>query len=363
MPIQAVYGAYLSPQGGVDSFNLLTPLSCAPIDVYENYRTIRGKTADEEGVGMPRSRLLEIPASNQPCESFGVHENLPLLKELYDKGEATFIANAGLLLKPTNNDSHRSDTPVNLFSHNDMANEMKKEDIRSQHFGTGVAGRIATALTEAGMQTDTFSIDGHQVLFSTAGRGPPQLTIGEDGLPDFNEGEESVPNEVLKSLNGPVTPSSGQFAQTWSMKMNEAISQYEKLKSLLDSAVATENFPTTRIAAELELVTKLMQSHQQRGAQRDVFYVSQLRYDTHQNVDERLVENFSELNAALEAFVEETKVLGLYESIVVLQFSEFGRTLSPNTNSGTGRLGLCDPTCLPLSHPSIHLFVTPLRNY
>jgi len=28
-------------------------------------------------------------------------------------------------------------------------------------------------------------------------------------------------------------------------------------------------------------------------------------------------------------------VLGLYKSMVLLQFSEFGRTLTPNTNSGT----------------------------
>ena len=288
--------------------------------MYDNYRIIRGKTADEEGVGMPRNRLLEIPANDQPCESFGVHENLPLLKDLYDKGEATFIANAGLLLKPTNSDSHRADTPVNLFSHNDMQHEMKKEDILNQHSGSGVAGRIATALSEAGVHTDSFSMDGQQVVFSTAGRGQPQITIGEDGIPDFNEGEGSIPNEVLKSLNGPVTPSSGQFAQTWSMKMNEAIAQYEKIKSLIDVAVTTENFPITSISAQLELVTKLMQSHQQRGAQRDVFYVSQTRYDTHKNVDEKLVENFSDLNAALEAFVAETKVLGLYESLVLLQF-------------------------------------------
>ena len=40
------------------------------------------------------------------------------------------------------------------------------------------------------------------------------------------------------------------------------------------------------------------------------------------------------MNAALEAFVEELKT-ELWESTVVLQFSEFGRTLSPNTGDGT----------------------------
>lgn len=90
---------YLS--GGCDSYNMLAPYSnttCSgdPGDtVYDRYRSIRGKSEIAEGVGLPTSRLHEIPANNaeQPCTSFGIHENLSVLKDLYDQGQVNFVAN------------------------------------------------------------------------------------------------------------------------------------------------------------------------------------------------------------------------------------------------------------------------------
>ena len=53
------------------------------------------------------------------------------------------------------------------------------------------------------------------------------------------------------------------------------------------------------------------------------------------NVDENLIRNFSRINGVIQAFVDELVVLGLWESTVVVQFSEFARTLDPNTGDGT----------------------------
>ena len=118
-PYKAIVYFFLN--GGADSYNLLAPFSCAPIDVYERYRVMRGKSEGSVGVGLPLSRLLEIKANNpeQPCQSFGIHEELPLMKKLYDQGDLLFIANAGLMAKPgINSDNYQSETPVQLFAHN-----------------------------------------------------------------------------------------------------------------------------------------------------------------------------------------------------------------------------------------------------
>ena len=77
-----------------------------------------------------------------------------------------------------------------------------------------------------------------------------------------------------------------------------------------------------------------MQTAQARRVERDVFYVADSGYDTHKNVDESLKREFTEINFALDAFVKELKALGLWESTTLVQFSEFGRTLSPNTGGG-----------------------------
>ena len=116
-PYKALIFYYKS--GGVDSFNLLAPHTCSN-DVYDKYRVARGKSDASEGIGLPLSRLLEISANTplQPCSSFGIHENMPILKDLYDAGDLTFISNAGLIPRPVNTDNYKEDFGVRLFAHN-----------------------------------------------------------------------------------------------------------------------------------------------------------------------------------------------------------------------------------------------------
>lgn len=108
--------------------------------------------------------MLEIEANNpnQPCSSFGIHEELPVLKELYDDGKLVFIANAGLLAKPVTTRNYTEGTPVQLFSHNGMQLETKKDDIADEYSGTGVGGRLVDVLRQAGIPADAFSIQGQQ---------------------------------------------------------------------------------------------------------------------------------------------------------------------------------------------------------
>ena len=53
------------------------------------------------------------------------------------------------------------------------------------------------------------------------------------------------------------------------------------------------------------------------------------------NVDENLITNFSRINGVIQSFVKELEVLNLWESTAVVQFSEFARTLNPNTGDGS----------------------------
>lgn len=78
-----------------------------------------------------------------------------------------------------------------------------------------------------------------------------------------------------------------------------------------------------------------MQTRESRNSKRDIFYVQDGGYDTHSNVDISLINNFNRINGVIQAFVDEVNVLGLWESTVVVQFSEFARTLDPNTGDGT----------------------------
>ncbi|CAK0855041.1 unnamed protein product [Prorocentrum cordatum] len=53
-------------------------------------------------------------------------------------------------------------------------------------------------------------------------------------------------------------------------------------------------------------------------------------FDTHNALEEVLEEKFAELNAALEDFVAELRGQGVFDSVVLVTSSDFGRTLSSN---------------------------------
>ena len=204
--------------------------------------------------------------------------------------------------------------------------------------GTGVGGRIADIMTQKGIKTNTFSINGQQIfLTGEAGvGGPSQFILDSNGISAFNENPSiNNMNDIIKALNNATTTDSGFFAETWSSKLSDAIEKQNLLKTEVDSTTVTTAFPDSGIAKQFKMVTQLMQTRSSRGVSRDIFYVSDGGYDTHSNVDENLVNNFGRINDALKAFVDELEVLNLWNATTVVQFSEFARTLDPNTGDGS----------------------------
>ena len=101
---------YVMFRGGCDSFNLLAPYSCSN-GLYEQYVSIR------QQVAMPKSRLLPISSQNQVCETFGIHESLTTVYQLYTQGDLAFIANAGVMDTNLNKTNYQSLTTTQLYSH------------------------------------------------------------------------------------------------------------------------------------------------------------------------------------------------------------------------------------------------------
>ena len=175
-----------------------------------------------------------------------------------------------------------------------------------------------------------------QLLTGEAGQGPTQFILSSNGLSSFNA-QPTVPDmdDAIKSLNNDTTVDSGFFATSWSAKLSDALTKQQSLKSDVDATVVTTIFPGGSTSDEFEMVTRIMQTREARNSKRDIFYVQDGGYDTHSNVDISLINNFNRINGVIQAFVDEVNVLGLWDNTVVVQFSEFARTLDPNTGDGT----------------------------
>ena len=153
-----------------------------------------------------------------------------------------------------------------------------------------------------------------------------------------------------------------------------------------DSVVLSNNFPQDKFGLQLETVSKVIASHECRGSDRcvliyydtlklllllkriyyanletislfifiimlnletkllfdnpnhrDVFYVETGNYDAHADVISGLEREFESLNNGLNSFVNEMKNLpgNVWEDVVLVFSSDFGRTLSANSGGGT----------------------------
>ena len=51
--------------------------------------------------------------------------------------------------------------------------------------------------------------------------------------------------------------------------------------------------------------------------------------------EDTLADLYQDLNFALDGFISEVKSQGLWENTVIVQGSDFGRSLNTNSNSGT----------------------------
>lgn len=170
---------------------------------------------------------------------------------------------------------------------------------------------------------------------------PSPVVLSDKGLKDFNP-DSSTPNmkELICSINNATEPDSGFMSETWSSQITGILEQHEQLYAALSSTTTTKDFPESNsLADQLKVVTQIMQTHVERGKDRDVFYVSMGGFDTHSHVIDGLQDNFDEVNSALEAFVAEVDHLGLWDATTLVQHSDFGRTLIPNSGEagdGTG---------------------------
>jgi uncharacterized protein (DUF1501 family) len=100
-------------------------------------------------------------------------------------------------------------------------------------------------------------------------------------------------------------------------------------------------YPTTELAGELRLMARLIKAD--IGTR--VYYARQSGYDTHSAQLGTHAGLLSELAGAMQAFLDDLKAAKLADRVVVLTFSEFGRTVKENGSAGTDH-GTAGPVLL-----------------
>jgi uncharacterized protein (DUF1501 family) len=152
----------------------------------------------------------------------------------------------------------------------------------------------------------------------------------EQSFRELNEQEGGNSGDTIGAIGGPAraTGSPLEFLQRTALDAQVSSDQIRAMSSRVENQAT---YPGSQLGNSLKLVARLIAG----GLPTRIFYVSQGGYDTHTNqagAHDRLLRD---LGDSIKAFTDDMKAQGNMERVLVMTFSEFGRRVAENANSGT----------------------------
>lgn len=345
--------------GGLDNHDMLLPADTASYERYAQVRQTLLQGYRSSGGGSSSrdfDRLLPLSAVNAGdygSRRFAVPEQLTGIRDLFDAGEASIVANVGPLIEPLRRDS--LDTPgvripKRLFSHNDQQSTWMSGQPEGAQFGWG--GLFADAVARSnGASSDFIAMTGrgNEVFLTGEVARPYQFT--PNGAPSINALRRlaNQQNDVLaatlaESLRAHLEAQTGDCRQLiecdYAEAMARTISINERYNQGLKDAVTLGTpFPSGALGSQLGAVARTIAARQSLGAGRQVFFAGLGGFDTHSNQVLDLPRLQLQLNDALVSFHGAMGELGISRDVLLFTASDFGRTLAVNgdgTDHGWG---------------------------
>jgi len=319
--------------GGNDYGNTLVPYDSASYTAYAGIR---------QSLATPRSSLAATvlsPTVALPDASrqMALAPQLAPLMPLFDGGKMAVLLNVGTLIQPTTLAQYFARSvplPPKLFSHNDQQSFWQSSLPEGATSGWG--GRIGDLFLSSN-STSTFTcinVSGNAVFMS--GQSTVQYQIGPGGA------------VVLRAVNSPLygsqacssalnsliasTKTGNAMEAEHSRVMRRALDANAQVTTALNGlpALSTPFDANNALAAQLQMVTKLIATRATLGASRQVFFVSLGGFDNHDYLVSQHPGLLTSVANAVSSFHAATVELGVENAVTTFTASDFGRTLTSN---------------------------------
>jgi uncharacterized protein (DUF1501 family) len=315
--------------GGNDANNTLVPFDSVG---YSNYAGLRGPLA------LPQSQLLQLAS----LPDYGLHPNLPEVRQLIDSGAGALVANVGTLIQPTTRATvaAQMNLPANLFSHSDQQLQWQNA-AQSAVTSTGWAGRMSDLLGSSFNSSASIpmitTVDGDTLFCDGQSTTPMAVTPGSLAGVSCGEGtaECAVRQSIAQSFLG---FESGLSLVQAANNTTQNAYQYASVLTQAVSGIAplATAFPSNNpFAAQLQQIAQLMQVRTSFGVNRQIFFAGVGNFDTHANQFAQQSLLLSQFSSAISAFYQATQELGIASQVTSFTMSDFSRALQPNSNSGS----------------------------
>lgn len=317
--------------GGNDSFNMLAPRGAA----YQEYADIR------QSIALPENQLLPINPVVDPGRPLGLHPALTGLRDLFESGDLAFVANVGTLVETVTKAQYNAgqNLPLGLFSHSDQI-EQWQTSIPDNRSGIGWGGRMADLLKSLNTE-DRFSmnisLDGSNVW--QAGNTIAEYAIRDTGA-DSMSGYKSVyvGGQRLTQVRSAALDSQmaleyqNVFQKSFAKSKKDATAAYDAFTAATDVDLPTNViWPETRLADQLKMVARTIAGRGSLGMRRNTFFINYGGFDHHSGLLASQAAMLPVVNDAVKAFYDTIVELGARDEVVLYSGSDFGRTLTSNS--------------------------------
>lgn len=315
--------------GGNDQTNTVVPYDTAAFNAYTSVRA---------GIARPLAELRPLgPVASQEGRNFALPVELDPLAQLYKDGQLAIVANVGPLFTPTTRTQFQNASvplPPKLFSHNDQQSVWQSTGAEGTTAGWG--GRLADALFGGNAKQSFTAVSAAGTAVFLSGQTTLQYQVGVNGpvaisgLTGSLFGASPLANQTLQQLITAARPT--LLEHEYNRVTARSIAAQGELSTALAAAPAlTTSFPTGNpLADQLRMVPRLIGVRHALGMKRQVFFVSQGGYDTHDFQLRDQPALHAALAGALAAFHQATVELGVADRVTAFTASDFGRTLTSN---------------------------------
>jgi uncharacterized protein (DUF1501 family) len=243
----------------------------------------------------------------------GIHPALPFFKTLYDRGELAVLNNVGY---PEPNKSH--------FRSMDIWHSASRSD---EYLESGWIGRyLDQACYDCRHPTQALEVND---MLSLALKGKQKKAFAfKDPKKLYQTSREEYFNTLYQEHKHQHEEETVAYLyQTLGDTINNADYIFEQSKARKTAAA----YPDSVLGKDLKTVSSLIKS----DINTQVYYLQIGSFDTHINQQQRQESLFHTINDAVEAFVDDLKKNGLFQHVMLMTFSEFGRRVAQNASNGT----------------------------
>ncbi len=278
--------------GGNDGLNTVIPYRN---DVYYSSRPL---------LGIKREDALSL------TDEVGVHPALKNIKGLYDEGHVSIINGVGY---PEPNRSH--------FRSMDIWHSASSS---KTVLTTGWLGRYLDVVPQ---HTNPMAIEVDDTL-SLAMKGNDKSGIAVNDIKQFHK---AAANSYIKKIASHADEHEEKLTSYLYKTLAQTTSSAKYIFEQSTIYKGTQSYPDTPIGKRMKTIGSLVCSR----AQTKVYYVSHGSFDTHVGQKDRQERLLTQLDDALSSLTAELKANGLFNDVLIVTFSEFGRRVAQNGSNGT----------------------------